>query len=170
MKLSTTAFRRQGRHSGRIRVRRDRPGRAREAVGQSQSRFRAGADLPPARARWRCFATIPTCPRAATTSTRRAATVPASLPRVDFFHWVLVDLPPDTAADRARRVLRRRDGARQAGTARAARCASGHQRLHRLVRRRQGHGRQLLRLRRAVSAVERRDRRIATSSRCTRST
>jgi len=24
--------------------------------------------------------------------------VPASLPRVDFFHWVLVDLPPDTAA------------------------------------------------------------------------
>ena len=24
--------------------------------------------------------------------------VPASLPRVDFFHWVLIDLPPDTAA------------------------------------------------------------------------
>jgi Raf kinase inhibitor-like YbhB/YbcL family protein len=24
--------------------------------------------------------------------------VPASLPRVDFYHWVLVDLPPDTAA------------------------------------------------------------------------
>jgi Raf kinase inhibitor-like YbhB/YbcL family protein len=24
--------------------------------------------------------------------------VPASLPRVDFFHWVLVDLPPDAAA------------------------------------------------------------------------
>ena len=24
-------------------------------------------------------------------------TVPASLPRVDFFHWVLVDLPPDAA-------------------------------------------------------------------------
>ena len=25
-------------------------------------------------------------------------TVPAALPRVDFFHWVLVDLPPDTPA------------------------------------------------------------------------
>ena len=25
-------------------------------------------------------------------------TVPAALARVDFFHWVLVDLPPDTAA------------------------------------------------------------------------
>jgi Raf kinase inhibitor-like YbhB/YbcL family protein len=25
-------------------------------------------------------------------------TIPASLPRVDFFHWVLVDLPPDTSA------------------------------------------------------------------------
>jgi len=24
--------------------------------------------------------------------------VPASLPRVDFFHWVLIDLPPDTPA------------------------------------------------------------------------
>jgi Raf kinase inhibitor-like YbhB/YbcL family protein len=24
--------------------------------------------------------------------------VPASLPRVDFFHWILVDLPPDTPA------------------------------------------------------------------------
>ena len=24
--------------------------------------------------------------------------VPATLPRVDFFHWVLVDLPPDTPA------------------------------------------------------------------------
>ena len=28
-------------------------------------------------------------------------TVPASLPRVDFFHWVLVDLPPDLRAIQA---------------------------------------------------------------------
>jgi Raf kinase inhibitor-like YbhB/YbcL family protein len=27
---------------------------------------------------------------------KEGRTVPASLPRVDFFHWVLVDLPPDT--------------------------------------------------------------------------
>ena len=42
------------------------------------------------------------------------------------------------------------------GPACAARRAAGDQRLHRLVRRRQGHGRQLLRLRRPVPAVERR--------------
>ena len=28
---------------------------------------------------------------------KEGRTVPATLPRVDFFHWVLVDLPPDTA-------------------------------------------------------------------------
>jgi len=28
---------------------------------------------------------------------KEGRTVPASLPRVDFFHWVLVDLPPDSA-------------------------------------------------------------------------
>jgi hypothetical protein len=29
---------------------------------------------------------------------KEGRTVPASLPRVDFFHWVLIDLPPDTPA------------------------------------------------------------------------
>ena len=33
--------------------------------------------------------------------------VPASLPRVDFFHWVLVDLPSGRETDRARRASRR---------------------------------------------------------------
>jgi Raf kinase inhibitor-like YbhB/YbcL family protein len=28
---------------------------------------------------------------------KEGRTVPATLPRVDFFHWVLVDLPPDSA-------------------------------------------------------------------------
>src|SRR6202162_5325615 len=28
---------------------------------------------------------------------KEGRTVPANLPRVDFFHWVLIDLPPDSA-------------------------------------------------------------------------
>ena len=47
--------------------------------------------------------------------------VPASLPRVDFFHWALIDLPPSTHGDRARLALGRRDRPRQAGSACAAR-------------------------------------------------
>ena len=43
------------------------------------------------------------------------------------------------------------------GPAGGARRAPGHQRLHRLVRLRRGHGGRLLRLRRPVPAVERRD-------------
>ena len=40
--------------------------------------------------------------------------VPADLPRVDFFHWVLVDLPPALGAHRRGRVQPRLHGARQA--------------------------------------------------------
>lgn len=36
----------------------------------------------------------PDVPSSAEDVNREARTVPASLPRVDFFHWVLVDLPP----------------------------------------------------------------------------
>ncbi len=69
--------------------------------------------------------------------------VPADLPRVDFFHWVLFDLPADAALDRRRRVRRRRHAARQGrpddrrepGRRRVARP----ERLHRLVRERSGH-------------------------------
>ena len=51
--------------------------------------------------------------------------VPASLPRVDFFHWVLIDLPPDAHADRARRALGRRD-ARAASPGRTRRAKARH--------------------------------------------
>jgi hypothetical protein len=84
--------------------------------------------------------------------------VPASLPRVDFFHWVLVDLRPDTPPIERGEFSTGVTARGKARTARAARRAAGHQRLHRVVRRRQGHGRQLFRLRRAMSSVERRDR------------
>ncbi len=72
--------------------------------------------------------------------------VPATLARVDFYHWVLVDIPGGHARSRAARI---RMGSRHAASrsARSARGPSRHQRLHGVVHRRQGHGRRLLRLR-----------------------
>ena len=116
-----------------------------------------GADCRRARSRWR---SLPRSGRSIARRRRQPGRPRRSgrrCARVDFFHWLLIDLPPDAAADRTRRVLGWRHRARQAGPARAARRAAGHQRLHGMVRRRQGHGRQLFRLRRTVPAMERRD-------------
>ena len=96
--------------------------------------------------------------------------VPASLPRVDFFHWVLVDLRPDAPPIERGEFSEGVTPRGKPGPHAPRECAAGNQRLHRLVRRRQGHGRQLFRLRRAVSALERRARRTTTCLRCTRST
>ena len=84
--------------------------------------------------------------------------VPADLPRVDFFHWVMVDLPATHGRAEGRRVQPRLHRARQAGAGgRRAACrrAPRPERLHRLVRRQPRDGRQLLRLRRPVPAVQR---------------
>jgi phosphatidylethanolamine-binding protein (PEBP) family uncharacterized protein len=56
---------------------------------------------------------------------KEGATLPASMPRADFYHWALVDIPTT-----------RRQASRHARP-----HAPRRQRLHRLVRRRQGHGR-----------------------------
>ena len=84
--------------------------------------------------------------------------VPASLPRADFTHWVLVDLPKTGDLARRGRLFARGDAARQAGGAGPAGHSPGTQRLHLVVCGRQRHERELLRLRRAVPALERRPR------------
>ena len=83
--------------------------------------------------------------------------VPADLPRVDFFHWVMVDLPGYARRAEGRRVQPRLHGARQTRPRgrRAARRAPRPERLHRLVRRQRRDGRRVLRLRRPVPAVQR---------------
>ena len=85
--------------------------------------------------------------------------IPADLPRIDFFHWLLADIPVTTTRDRRGRLQPRLHAARQAGPggvgAGLRRRAPRTERLHRLVRRRSEAGRRLLRLRRAVPALER---------------
>ena len=105
MELTTTAFADNGVIPPGIRVRRDGRRHAREAVRQSQSRFPLERIAAPARDRWRSLCHDPDVPSRGDDVNKEGRIVPASLPRVDFFHWVLVDLPSGCAADRARRVL-----------------------------------------------------------------
>ena len=77
--------------------------------------------------------------------------VPSDLPRVDFFHWLLVDLPPTVASIAAKSIRyafaqRRLHGARQTRPGRSAWRAPGPERLQRLVRGPRRDGRRLLRL------------------------
>jgi phosphatidylethanolamine-binding protein (PEBP) family uncharacterized protein len=53
--------------------------------------------------------------------------VPASLPRVDFFHWTLIDLPGDTPPIARGEFSDGVTGTRQAGSACAAWSAAGDQ-------------------------------------------
>ena len=85
------------------------PGDARDAVGQSQSGFRVDATCPPGTRSLALVCHDPDVPSRGDDVNKEGRTVPASLPRVDFFHWALIDLPPSTRGDRARRAFRRRD-------------------------------------------------------------
>ena len=53
-------------------------------------------DLPPNAKSLALICHDPDVPSKADDVNKEGRTVPAKLPRVDFFHWVLVDLPPTT--------------------------------------------------------------------------
>ena len=93
MQLYDDRVRRHGADSGRVHVRGHRSGDACALVGQPQSGFRverrAGRH---ALARALCH--DPDVPSRGDDVNQEGRVVPASLPRVDFFHWVLIDLPP----------------------------------------------------------------------------
>jgi Raf kinase inhibitor-like YbhB/YbcL family protein len=55
------------------------------------------SDVPPGTKSLALICHDPDVPSRGDDVNQEGRTVPASLPRVDFFHWVLVDLPPDTA-------------------------------------------------------------------------
>ena len=56
----------------------------------------AWSDLPPETKSLVIICHDPDVPSRGDDVNREGRSVPASLPRVDFFHWVLVDLPPNT--------------------------------------------------------------------------
>ena len=57
----------------------------------------------------------PDVPSKADDVNKEGRTIPASLPRVNFCHWVLVDMPASGSPDPRRRVLRRRDAQGKSG-------------------------------------------------------
>ena len=67
--------------------------------------------------------------------------VPASLPRVDFFHWVLVDLPGSLTEIKQGEFSHDVTPRGKSGPSSRYGITPGHQRLHRLVCRRQRHAR-----------------------------
>lgn len=83
--------------------------------------------------------------------------VPAALPRVDFFHWVLFDLPASLREIKQGEFSGEVTPRGKAGPA-AAHGARQEINDYGLVRRRQRHAWRLLRLRWPVPAVERRNR------------
>ena len=102
-------------------------------------------------------------PSVGTNVNKEGKVVAEDLPRVEFYHWTLVDIPVALKSIGEGHALGYGDAARQTGPAAAvhhqeryrAPVAPGGQRLHQLVRRRSGHGWRLLRLRRPVPALER---------------
>jgi phosphatidylethanolamine-binding protein (PEBP) family uncharacterized protein len=81
--------------------------------------------------------------------------VPADLPRVDFFHWVLVDLPASLAEIREGEFSRAFTPRGKTGPSTLHGARHGLERLHRLVFRRREDERRVLRLRRPVPALQR---------------
>lgn len=55
----------------------------------------AWAEVPPDTASLALLCHDPDVPSSGEDVNKEGRTVPASLPRTDFFHWVLIDLPPD---------------------------------------------------------------------------
>ena len=87
----------------------------------------AWSDVPPGTRSLALLCHDPDVPSRGDDVNQEGRVVPASLPRVDFFHWVLVDLPPSARGSRAActptawwraasPARRRRDGARTAST------------------------------------------------------
>jgi Raf kinase inhibitor-like YbhB/YbcL family protein len=58
----------------------------------------AWADLPPGTKSLALLCHDPDVPSRGDDVNKEGRVVPAALPRVDFFHWVLIDLPADTPA------------------------------------------------------------------------
>jgi len=57
----------------------------------------AWSDVPPSTRSLAITCHDPDVPSRGDDVNKEGRTVPASLPRVDFFHWVLIDLPPTTS-------------------------------------------------------------------------
>ena len=94
-------------------------------LSQNRNPHLAWSDLPKGAQSVVLICHDPDVPSKADDVNQEGRTIPSSLPRVNFVHWVLVDMPASGSPDPRRRVLRRRDPQGQERAARAARHAPG---------------------------------------------
>ena len=130
---------------------------AASSSAQNRNPHLAWSDLPKGTQSVVIICHDPDVPSKADDVNKEGRTIPASLPRVNFCHWVLVDMPASGSPVRDGEFSSGVTLKGKSGPLAAARHAPGPQRLHRLVRERPEHDGRLFRLRRAVPAVERLD-------------
>lgn len=63
-------------------------------LGKNMNPHLAWSDIPAGTKSFAIICHDPDVPSVGDDVNREGKTIPASLPRVDFFHWVLIDLPP----------------------------------------------------------------------------
>ncbi len=95
MKLSTTAFADMGVIPAEFAFGRIDPAQH-VALSANRNPDFSWSDLPAGTQSLALVCHDPDVPSRGDDVNKEGHVVPASLPRVDFFHWVLVDLPPDT--------------------------------------------------------------------------
>ncbi len=95
MKLTTTAFPDQGVIPGEFAFAVHDPA-THVRLSDNRNPDFAWSDLPAGTRSLALVCHDPDVPSRGDDVNQEGRTVPASLPRVDFFHWVLIDLPPGT--------------------------------------------------------------------------
>jgi Raf kinase inhibitor-like YbhB/YbcL family protein len=96
MKLSTTAFPDEGSIPPEFAFGRMDP-QQHVALSDNRNPDFSWSDVPPRARSLALLCHDPDVPSRGDDVNQEGREVPASLPRVDFFHWVLIDLPPETA-------------------------------------------------------------------------
>ena len=93
MRLTTTAFKEMGPIPGEFAFAVIDPA-AHVRLSDNRNPDFAWEDVPPGTRSLALLCHDPDVPSRGDDVNQEGRTIPASLPRVDFFHWVLVDLPP----------------------------------------------------------------------------
>ena len=70
-------------------------------LGSNRNPHLAWSDLPPGTRSLALICHDPDVPSVGDDVNREGRAIAATLPRVDFFHWILIDLPPTTSAIQA---------------------------------------------------------------------
>ena len=116
------------------------------SLSKNRNPYLGWGDVPKGTKSFALVCHDPDVPSRADDVNREGRVVPASLPRVDFFHWLLLDIPATTREIDSASQKQRCCAAWQAGPGCAERPPARPQRLYWVVRRRRRDARRLLRI------------------------